>query len=73
MSTHNYERKTHDDDEIDPVEEMIKQTGCLKEHYVVQDCMGENNDWRACQSQVKSFRECMARYALNKPKVERKD
>jgi len=58
-----------DDDEIDPVEEMIKKTGCLELHYETQFCMAEHQDWRKCQNEVKRFRECMNEYQLRKDKA----
>lgn len=65
MSHHDYARKektqdADDDDEHDPVEEMIKKTGCLQQHYDVQECMGEHRDWRMCQDKVKVFQACIA-------------
>ena len=51
-----------DDDEDDPVDKMIKKTGCLEKHYKVQECMAENQDWRKCQEDVQLFRQCMADY-----------
>ena len=30
--------RTVDEDDDDPVETMIKKTGCLEEHYAVQVC-----------------------------------
>ena len=32
----NRSRKTTEDDEEDPVEAMMKKTGCLEKHYTVQ-------------------------------------
>ncbi|KAI1295330.1 Cytochrome c oxidase assembly factor 4 -like protein, mitochondrial [Halotydeus destructor] len=63
---HHYERRAKqstdgDDDEEDPVERMLKQTGCYDQHYAVQECMFENRDWRKCQDHVKTFKECMAK------------
>jgi len=56
----------NDDDEVDPVEEMIKKTGCLELHYEVQFCMAEHQDWRKCQNEVTKFRKCMTEYQLKK-------
>ncbi|XP_014247746.2 cytochrome c oxidase assembly factor 4 homolog, mitochondrial [Cimex lectularius] len=54
------------DDLDDPVERMLKQTGCLKQHYKVQECIAEKRDWRVCQSEVQDFKACMAEYNLKK-------
>ncbi|XP_023024158.1 uncharacterized protein [Leptinotarsa decemlineata] len=50
----------------DPVEEMLKKTGCIKLHYKVQECIADTKDWRKCQDQVSQFKKCMARYKDNK-------
>ena len=36
MAAHDRSRKVLDDEEEDPVENMIKKTGCLELHYKVQ-------------------------------------
>ena len=41
-----------DADDSDPVESMIKKTGCLDLHYALIDCMADHRDWRKCQPQV---------------------
>ncbi|XP_076668909.1 uncharacterized protein LOC143369185 [Andrena cerasifolii] len=46
----------------DPVEEMLKKTGCMELHYQVQECIAETQDWRKCQEQVKRFKVCMDEY-----------
>lgn len=46
----------------DPVEEMLKRTGCMELHYQVQECIAESQDWRKCQEQVKRFKICMDEY-----------
>ncbi|XP_014480706.1 PREDICTED: cytochrome c oxidase assembly factor 4 homolog, mitochondrial [Dinoponera quadriceps] len=46
----------------DPVEQMLKKTGCMELHYQVQECIAEHQDWRKCQDQVKKFKECMAEH-----------
>jgi len=51
-----------DNDEVDPVEKMLKDMGCLEKHYAVQECIAETRDWRACQQQVKDFRTCVEEY-----------
>uniref|UniRef100_A0A1A9WDW5 peptidyl-tRNA hydrolase n=1 Tax=Glossina brevipalpis TaxID=37001 RepID=A0A1A9WDW5_9MUSC len=35
--------------EEDPVELMLKKTGCIDYHYKVQECIAEFGDWRHCQ------------------------
>ncbi|XP_026184125.1 cytochrome c oxidase assembly factor 4 homolog, mitochondrial [Mastacembelus armatus] len=49
-------------DEDDPVEQMISRTGCAELHYAVQECMAEYQDWRACQKQVGTFKDCMMNF-----------
>ncbi|XP_055920256.1 cytochrome c oxidase assembly factor 4 homolog, mitochondrial [Eupeodes corollae] len=46
----------------DPVELMLKKTGCIELHYKVQECIAETGDWRSCQDKVKEFKECMLKY-----------
>uniref|UniRef100_A0A3Q3ID38 CHCH domain-containing protein n=1 Tax=Monopterus albus TaxID=43700 RepID=A0A3Q3ID38_MONAL len=46
----------------DKEEEMISRTGCAELHYAVQECMAEHQDWRACQNQVRSFKDCMINF-----------
>ncbi|XP_015235561.1 PREDICTED: cytochrome c oxidase assembly factor 4 homolog, mitochondrial [Cyprinodon variegatus] len=58
-SPHDRSRK---DDEDDPIEQMISRTGCAELHYAVQECMAEHQDWRACQKQVQSFKDCMTSF-----------
>ena len=50
-----------DDEEEDKIDAAIRKTGCSEENSAVQDCMFENKDWRKCQEQVKSFKECIMR------------
>lgn len=56
---HDYSKKPPSDEGLDPVEEMLKKTGCIDFHYAVQECMAENRDWRKCQSEVRKFQTCM--------------
>ncbi len=61
---HNWEKtppNEDNDDDVDPVDEMIKRTGCLEKHYAVQDCMAEHHDWRKCQMQVMDFKNCIVK------------
>ncbi|XP_043920063.1 cytochrome c oxidase assembly factor 4 homolog, mitochondrial [Protopterus annectens] len=57
---HNRSRKPTEDDEDDPVDQMISRTGCASLHYAVQECMAEHQDWRKCQQHVQAFRNCMS-------------
>nr|CAH7715040.1 unnamed protein product [Callosobruchus chinensis] len=50
----------------DPVEEMLKKTGCIELHYKVQECMAETRDWRKCQDSVSNFKKCMDEYHRRK-------
>lgn len=63
---HNRNKIVDDDDEVDPVEEMIKKTGCLEKHYAVQFCMADHSDWRKCQDVVKEFQSCILEYNQRK-------
>lgn len=57
-----HDRSRKEDDEDDPVERMISRTGCAELHYAVQECMAEHQDWRLCQSQVQTFKDCMMNF-----------
>lgn len=57
-----HDRSRTEVDEDDPVDRMILRTGCAELHYAVQECMAEHQDWRACQSQVKTFKDCMVNF-----------
>ncbi|CAL7946518.1 unnamed protein product [Xylocopa violacea] len=59
---------TQQHDIEDPVEEMLKKTGCMELHYQVQECIAETQDWRKCQDQVKKFKVCMDEYQRNREK-----
>lgn len=54
------------DEVIDPVEQMLKKTGCIELHYQVQECIAETQDWRKCQDHVKKFKVCMEEYNKRK-------
>ncbi|XP_076264084.1 uncharacterized protein LOC143198626 isoform X2 [Rhynchophorus ferrugineus] len=60
MSTHGQQEIT------DPVEQMLKKTGCMELHFKVQECIAESQDWRKCQNQVSEFKKCMQRYQEEK-------
>lgn len=51
--------RSRSEDEDDPLDQMITRTGCAELHYAVQECMAENQDWRKCQTQVQTFKDCM--------------
>lgn len=55
-------RKPEEEEEEDPVDQMIARTGCTAFHYAVQECMAEHQDWRKCQAQVQNFKDCMQDY-----------
>lgn len=61
-------RETNREDVEDPVEQMLKKTGCMELHYQLQECVAETQDWRKCQEQVQQFKSCMAKY--QKDRVE---
>ncbi|XP_058066798.1 cytochrome c oxidase assembly factor 4 homolog, mitochondrial [Anopheles bellator] len=46
----------------DPVERMLKNTGCIELHHKVQECIAGTGDWRLCQDAVKEFKLCMQDY-----------
>ncbi|XP_078401144.1 cytochrome c oxidase assembly factor 4 homolog, mitochondrial [Cetorhinus maximus] len=61
---HNWGKKSEDkeEEEEDPVDQMVSRTGCAGFHRAVQDCMAEHQDWRQCQQPVQDFKQCMAEY-----------
>uniref|UniRef100_A0A6J0SGN7 Cytochrome c oxidase assembly factor 4 homolog, mitochondrial n=1 Tax=Pogona vitticeps TaxID=103695 RepID=A0A6J0SGN7_9SAUR len=54
--------KAKEEEEEDPFDQMIARTGCASFHYAVQECMAEHQDWRRCQKEVLSFKDCMSEY-----------
>lgn len=48
--------------EQDPIDLMLKKTGCIDYHYRVQECIAEFGDWRHCQNKVQDFKACMQKY-----------
>ncbi|KAJ0169802.1 hypothetical protein K1T71_014408 [Dendrolimus kikuchii] len=46
----------------DPVEMMLKRTGCIDLHYKVQECIATTKDWRKCQTEVNNFRDCISKH-----------
>ncbi|XP_005611975.1 cytochrome c oxidase assembly factor 4 homolog, mitochondrial isoform X1 [Equus przewalskii] len=49
-----------EDEEEDPLDQLISRSGCAASHYAVQECMAQYQDWRQCQAQVQAFRDCMS-------------
>ncbi|XP_068845363.1 cytochrome c oxidase assembly factor 4 homolog, mitochondrial [Capricornis sumatraensis] len=49
-----------EDEEEDPLDQLISRSGCAPSHYAVQECMAQHQDWRQCQPQVQAFRDCMS-------------
>ncbi|KAM7235965.1 hypothetical protein CapIbe_013151 [Capra ibex] len=49
-----------EDEEEDPLDQLISRSGCAASHYAVQECMAQHQDWRQCQPQVQAFRDCMS-------------
>ncbi|XP_072333552.1 cytochrome c oxidase assembly factor 4 homolog, mitochondrial [Scyliorhinus torazame] len=58
---HNWSKRLEEEEE-DPLDQMISKTGCASFHHAVQDCMAEHQDWRQCQQSVHDFKQCMAEY-----------
>ncbi|XP_061485082.1 cytochrome c oxidase assembly factor 4 homolog, mitochondrial isoform X2 [Rhineura floridana] len=58
-SGHNWSQKPKEEEEEDPFDQMILRTGCAPFHYAVLECMAEHQDWRKCQEQVQTFKDCM--------------
>lgn len=56
--------------EEDPVENMLKKTGCIELHYKVQECIALSQDWRKCQDEVNAFRNCMSKHQQEKTKIK---
>jgi len=63
-----HERKLKEDkleEEEDLVDKLINKSGCANEHYLVQECMVENQDWRKCQQVLKNFQSCLKKKTKN--------
>ncbi|XP_075707432.1 cytochrome c oxidase assembly factor 4 homolog, mitochondrial [Rhinoderma darwinii] len=67
-----HDRSRTQEDEEDPVDQMISRTGCTAFHYAVQECMAEHQDWRRCQDQVQDFKNCMQNYQKRRTEELRK-
>ena len=65
-----HERKLKEqklEEEEDLVDKLLKKSGCEEDHYLVQECMVEHQDWRKCQAVLKNFQACLNKN-VNKPK-----
>lgn len=60
--------KTNSEEPEDPVESMLKKTGCIELHYKVQECIAETQDWRKCKNVVDNFKVCMSSYTEQQQK-----
>lgn len=71
---HNWTRQLKkDDEEEDPLDQLITRSGCAASHFAVQECMAEHQDWRQCQPQVQAFRDCMsAQQARRREELQRR-
>jgi len=57
-----HERKLKEEkqeEELDLVDKLLQKSGCEEQHYKVQECMVEFQDWRKCQAVLKDFQACM--------------
>ncbi|EDM18334.1 similar to E2-induced gene 2 protein (predicted) [Rattus norvegicus] len=71
---HNWTRQVKkDDEEEDPLDQLITRSGCAASHFAVQECMAQHQDWRRCQPQVQAFRDCMsAQQARRREELQRR-
>jgi len=49
------------EEEVDLVDKLLQKSGCEEQHYKVQECMVEFQDWRKCQGVLKEFQSCMTK------------
>jgi len=54
-------REQQSEDEEDLVDKLVNKSGCANEHYLVQECMVEHQDWRKCQAVLKDFQACLTK------------
>uniref|UniRef100_A0A4W5RUV3 Uncharacterized protein n=1 Tax=Hucho hucho TaxID=62062 RepID=A0A4W5RUV3_9TELE len=52
-------RSTHPDLKTEPHPESCSRTGCMEQHYAVQEGRADHQDWRKCQRQVQTFKNIM--------------
>ncbi|XP_005357553.1 cytochrome c oxidase assembly factor 4 homolog, mitochondrial [Microtus oregoni] len=71
---HNWTRQLKkEDEEEDPLDQLITRSGCAAFHFAVQECMAQHQDWRQCQPQVQAFRDCMsAQQARRREELQRR-
>lgn len=71
---HNWTRPAKkDEEEEDPLDQLITRSGCAASHFAVQECMAQHQDWRQCQPQVQAFRDCMsAQQARRREELQRR-
>ncbi|KAF1829039.1 hypothetical protein BDW02DRAFT_592891 [Decorospora gaudefroyi] len=60
------------DDEPDDWDKRIFSTGCADENANLTDCYYAKKDWRACKSEMETFRQCWQRHGNDK-RTEMKD
>uniref|UniRef100_A0A8C9R405 Uncharacterized protein n=1 Tax=Scleropages formosus TaxID=113540 RepID=A0A8C9R405_SCLFO len=61
-------RRPKDEEEKNWVDRMVVRTGYAEQHYAVEECMVEHQDWHRCWELVQSFQECMAAFQNVKKK-----
>ena len=71
---HNWTRQLKkEDEEEDPLDQLITRSGCAPFHFAVQECMAQDQDWRQSQPQVQAFRDCMsAQQARRREELQRR-
>lgn len=71
---HNWTRQLKkEDEEEDPLDQLITRSGCASFHFAVQECMAQHQDWRQCQPQVQAFKDCMsAQQARRREELQRR-
>ncbi len=65
-------REVEEEEDDDPVERMLKRSGCLELHYKVQECMVDHKDWRRCKDVVQQFKACVEEDQRRKRSLDRK-
>jgi len=54
-------KEEKEEEEVDLVDKLLQKSGCEEQHYKVQECMVEFQDWRKCQGALKDFQLCMSK------------
>jgi len=62
MIEHDHSKNSESKEPIDEWEARIKNTGCLYENTVLQNCFYEQKDWRLCQAELLGFRKCWIKH-----------